>query len=273
MLKRIITGFALFGLLVFLIMALPSNYFIGLTGVFILFGVWEWTRLMGLTHCIQRCLYCGMMAILMFVVNIPAWQSFLFYWMMSLALLWWCAAIYVLRHYSQGKLAPFDRRWLVGLIGLLIFLPFYTAIIHLQPQYHGRQLIVALVLITASIDTGGYFAGRFFGKRALAPVISPKKTIEGVFGGVLLMWFFVLVSQLFLQFNGLHFIYFALIATLTGLFSIVGDLIESVFKRIRGVKDSGNLLPGHGGLLDRIDGFTASVPIYVIGLSIAGIIS
>ncbi|RZA23605.1 MAG: CDP-archaeol synthase, partial [Lysobacteraceae bacterium] len=134
--------------------------------------------------------------------------------------------------------------------------------------------LAALTIVWAA-DSGAYFAGRhfggkLFGGRKLAPRISPNKTIEGLLGGIVAG---VATGLLFGGIAGLSLAQapaFILVAVATVLFSVVGDLFESLMKRHVGVKDSGNLIPGHGGILDRLDGVLAALPIFVLGKELFG---
>ena len=119
-------------------------------------------------------------------------------------------------------------------------------------------------------DTGAYFAGRKFGRRKLAPRISPNKTVEGLVGGVVAGMVFGLAFALFAGASVGQLPAIALVALVAVLFSVVGDLFESLLKRQVGVKDSSNLIPGHGGLLDRVDGMVAALPAFALGKDMLG---
>jgi phosphatidate cytidylyltransferase len=127
---------------------------------------------------------------------------------------------------------------------------------------HGSILIMVVLGIVWSTDIGAYFSGKNFGKNKLMPLVSPNKTIEGLIGGIACSVVFVIT---FCYFNNqpisMWFIY-AVMAIGVAVFSAVGDLLESMFKREVGLKDSGSCLPGHGGILDRIDSLTAAAPIF-----------
>jgi len=162
-----------------------------------------------------------------------------FYFLLGIVLLWICVnnLVFILKHFEQG-----------GLI-----------------------LLYLLTLVWIA-DIGAYFSGRRFGKNKLAPGISPGKTWEGVAGGVV----FNLVWMLFVYYLsdgwGMNLVWFIGIGLATSAISVVGDLFESILKREAGVKDSGKLLPGHGGVLDRIDSVIAAAPVFVSGLFLAGIV-
>ncbi len=153
------------------------------------------------------------------------------------------------------------------LFGILTVIPFFWGMMALR-QYHydtdhfaGAWWLLFVMLLVWGADSGAYMFGRLFGKHKLAPKVSPGKTWEGFFGGLLssaiIAWLFALLAPLSVAPGTL--IICAVIATLA---SVLGDLTESMFKREAGIKDSGNLIPGHGGILDRIDSLTAAVPVF-----------
>ena len=139
-----------------------------------------------------------------------------------------------------------------------------------DPQ-HGAELLLFVLLLIWAADTGAYIAGKSLGKTKLAPKISPKKTWEGVIGGMLLALLVLFVGFYLLHFSREQWLPLAILTVIIVAFSVVGDLTESIFKRLTGKKDSGRILPGHGGILDRIDGVLAVLPIALLGFSVLGI--
>ena len=127
-----------------------------------------------------------------------------------------------------------------------------------------------VLLLVWGADTGAYFAGRRFGKVKLAPAVSPAKTREGLYGGLLTTTLIMLAVAFYLQISGLQFLRFAAASAITVLASVLGDLFESMVKRRAGIKDSGKIFPGHGGALDRIDSITAAAPVFLTGWWLAG---
>jgi phosphatidate cytidylyltransferase len=175
-------------------------------------------------------------------------------------------ALFFYRH--SGNWPLLARVLLLG-IGLDLLWICVHALIYLHAQYGGDMLLFLFTLVWVA-DIGAYFSGRRFGRRKLAPAISPGKTIEGVIGGLCanLIWI-VSIYHLYTGW-GLTLLQFIAIGILTSLASVVGDLFESVLKREAGVKDSGKSLPGHGGVLDRIDSVIAAAPVFVCGIFLAG---
>lgn len=148
------------------------------------------------------------------------------------------------------------------LFGLLILLPAWYGLVWLKGQPNGLWLILALMVLVWAADIGAYFAGKTWGKRKLAPRVSPGKSIEGLLGGVAVTQLLTLIALLYLGWGLTSVLLGQLGALLVVLFSVVGDLTESMFKRDQGMKDSSNLLPGHGGVMDRIDSLTAAIPVF-----------
>jgi len=201
---------------------------------------------------------------------------------LSIGVLWWIIAPYFLWIYSteahvhdsslralfakqsrnalesldcRGAKSASRKTCLRYILGILIFVPFFIGLITLKEEF-GPSVLIYFIAIVCSADIGAYFAGRFLGKKLLAAKISPKKTIEGVFGGLLLA---LVVAKLY-NFKPVMLLLVIVIC----LWSVIGDLFESMLKRIAGVKDSGKILPGHGGVYDRIDSLTAALPIFVL---------
>ncbi|MCP4411035.1 MAG: phosphatidate cytidylyltransferase, partial [Gammaproteobacteria bacterium] len=137
--------------------------------------------------------------------------------------------------------------------------------------HRGSSLLLFSLCLVWAADTGAFIAGKAFGKHKLAPHVSPKKTWEGVAGGALLAILVAIVSSHLLSIPDKQLPGLALMVVIIVSYSVIGDLTESIFKRLAGVKDSGNILPGHGGVLDRIDGLTAVMPLCLLGYAILGI--
>jgi phosphatidate cytidylyltransferase len=180
------------------------------------------------------------------------------------ALVWWVFAAFALWAYPRRVPTT-----IVMLSGPIALLPawFLLAYIHGSGS-QGPALALGVMVIIWAADVGAYLVGRRFGRVKLARQISPGKTWEGVIGGMISASLAALAAGVLLSFPLLAFVSVALAATLV---SIVGDLTVSMFKRYVGLKDSGRLLPGHGGVLDRIDSLSAAVPFFFIGLEITGL--
>jgi phosphatidate cytidylyltransferase len=207
--------------------------------------------------------------------------ALLFWWSLSIAnpvlvqwqalaglVLWLLIAVGLVFYRHHGNWPLLARVLMLGL-GLDLLWICVHCLVYLHYVYGGWTLLFMFTLVWV-VDIGAYFCGRRFGKRKLAPVISPGKTWEGVFGGLAatLAWMLLVYALV----DGLQpgLAAYLAIGLATVSVSIVGDLFESVLKREAGVKDSGALLPGHGGVLDRIDSVIAAAPVFVTGLMLAG---
>ena len=178
------------------------------------------------------------------------------------ALVWWLSAL--LWTFAFPTPIPLLLRWVCG---ALVLVPLYAALVLL---YHTDPWLLAFALLLVwAADIGAYFAGRQFGRVKLAPAISPGKTWEGVIGGLILVVLLTLARSVWVETDLMVFVPFCL--GVAGV-SIVGDLTVSMFKRTSGVKDSGTLFPGHGGMLDRIDSLAAAAPLFALGLGWMGIV-
>lgn len=186
--------------------------------------------------------------------------------------LWWLAMLRWIASYPAAFNARTPPRWLKAGAGVVVVPGTIAAIMLLHDAPDGAlRLMFALFLVWAA-DVGAYFAGRAFGAHKLAPRVSPGKTWEGVLGGVALALVIAgIAGHWVFHLDGARWAPFLLLSVVVVLFSIVGDLGESLLKREAGAKDSGTLLPGHGGLLDRIDSLLAALPAMAVGLKWLGL--
>jgi phosphatidate cytidylyltransferase len=261
---RILTALALAGIVAFAVFGLESTYAAAVFGVFWLIGSGEWARLSGLVG-VARVVYAAVFAV--FVVTVLAFGLPA----SAIVVLLWIAVVIWLVNF--GMVLRFPRpmsRGAIAVLGWIVlaaaWVSFYE--VHATPGV-GPALIVAGLAIVWSADIGAYFTGRTLGRTLLAPRVSPKKTWEGVVGGVVLATITGSIAALLLNLP-LHL--FGPIAAAMALISVVGDLSISMLKRYAGIKDSGVLLPGHGGVLDRFDGVTAALPFFVLGLKFAHVL-
>ncbi len=266
--QRILTAIVAIPLLVAALFYFPLGWLAVLFGLFIAAAAWEWASLSGMRRMSTRLGYVvGMLllgaAAIYGILRQPSpIVSFL-----AAAVLWWLWALVELvsrKEVNAGMFAaPAGRA--VG--GFLVLVPLWVASVYLlaADTERPRALLFLLVLVWVA-DSAAYFAGSVLGRTRLAPHVSPGKTVEGVVGGVigavLLAW---LCGTMIWKFEAGLLVRWIGLAAVTALFSVVGDLTESKLKRIAGVKDSGRLFPGHGGVLDRIDALTAAAPIFVLG--------
>lgn len=261
--QRVITALILAPLALWGIWALPTTLFAVAMGVVFVMGGWEWTRLGGLHHRPGRLVYLLLLAAMMFVGYLALAQQSWVLVILILALMWWTLALMTVVSFPQsGALwsAPSLRR----VAGLFVLLPSWLAMVVLHREF-GPAYVILLMMLIWGADTGAYFAGRAFGKHKLAPKVSPGKSWEGVIGGMLLALIVAGVATVWLP-QAAGVFPFLILVVLTVAVSVLGDLAESLFKRMADLKDSGGLLPGHGGVLDRIDSLTAAAPLFTLGL-------
>jgi phosphatidate cytidylyltransferase len=229
-------------------------------------GLWEWGAMIPLSSAAARVIYALAVLLLMGIAWVAPLDRVLVP-MLLLAGLWWLAALFWLVHPAFGVRSSSAVRVLKGLAGVLVSLPCWTAFVALHGRgSQGPDLCLALLVTIWLADSGAYFAGRRWGRTRLAPVISPGKTREGVLGGIVASVAAVLVAGYWYSGSWPWTFTLAAVALLAVMFSVVGDLLESLMKRQAGIKDSGSLIPGHGGVLDRIDSLTAAAPVFLMGL-------
>ena len=275
--QRIITGTLLALGAILLIVGAPGAVLVGALALATLIACWEWADLSGFQGVLPRIVYCAMSAGLMALLSYGVLQlgvhpqSQLSRVVLGAAALWWLVALLcVIRFPASG--AWWGAVPTRAVIGWLVLLPAWFAFVYLRALAHGEWLILFMLALVAAADIGAYFSGTRFGRRKLAPAVSPGKSWEGFFGGILsslaltiIVWFCALRESS----PELPLPWWLAIALATVLASILGDLTESMVKRHRGVKDSGSLLPGHGGVMDRLDSISAAAPVFALGLLLA----
>jgi phosphatidate cytidylyltransferase len=229
-------------------------------------GLWEWGGMIPLASAAARIAYPAGVVLLMGV----AWTTPLdrvVVPLLLLALVWWLAALYWLVRPGIGAQPTRTVRVLKGIAGVLVTLPCWASFVTLHGREdHGPAISLALLVMIWLADSGAYFAGKRWGRTKLAPVISPGKTWEGVLGGIAASAIAVLLAGYWYSRSAEWTFTLLPVALLAVMFSVVGDLLESLMKRQAGIKDSGSIIPGHGGVLDRIDSLTAAAPVFLMGM-------
>ena len=267
---RLLAALVMTPLAIAAILLLPTQWLALLAAVLFLGGLWEWLRLSEVEDSLARTLLLALNLLLMVAL---VWASrtasggslVLFQVAAMIGVGWWLLAALWLRAYDFGSDHDNSARVAKLAAGTFAIVPAWCALvlIHAQRPNGHVWLLTALAIVWAA-DSGAYFAGRKFGRRKLSPRISPNKTVEGLLGGALAG---VLVGVAGAAIAGTapsKLAAVAVAALVVVLFSVVGDLFESLLKRHAGVKDSGNVIPGHGGLLDRMDSVLAALPAFVL---------
>ncbi|SDN83681.1 phosphatidate cytidylyltransferase [Halomonas shengliensis] len=257
--QRIITAAWLAPLMLAGLFGLDGGAFALFTAVVVLLGGWEWTNLAGIAGRGRRLTLVGVLALAMALLW--ASGSALAAWPLWLGLAGWALNLTWVTHYPArtAQWAAPARRLAMG---LWVLLPAWVGLNVLR-ELGGLWLLFVLLLVW-SADIGAYFAGRAFGRHKLAPAVSPGKSWEGVAGGLAATLLLALVVALAQGLGGRDSALLVLTTLAVTLVSVLGDLLESMLKRHRGIKDSSNLLPGHGGVLDRIDSLTAALPLFAL---------
>lgn len=265
--QRIITALVLGTTVLGLLLFLPPLGFLSFAAFVMLLAAWEWTRLARWQGRMLRAGYVLLAGALMALLAFQhAGQREI---VLLAGCLWWVFAFYLIRRFP-GLGAHWQHPALLAAVGLLVLLPGWSALLHLADSPGYAASILLLLTLVAAADIGAYFAGRAFGQHKLAVNVSPNKTWEGFAGGMLLCSLVALAAWLAWKpqdATGLPALLRVLASALSvAVFSVVGDLFESLVKRQAGLKDSGSMLPGHGGVLDRIDSITAALPLYALAL-------
>ncbi|MCY4426890.1 MAG: phosphatidate cytidylyltransferase [Halieaceae bacterium] len=272
--QRVITGISLAAGLIAALFYLPLSALVLLFGIVTLLAAWEWSNLAGYIQGWARIAYAFSLALVLFAVHrhvglveaplVERVQPIL-----NVACLWWSIALLWVMGYPSST-GLWSTRPRLGLMGMLVLIPTWLALVYLLFLPHGRWLLLYFFVLVAATDIGAYCAGKLWGRRQLAAALSPGKSLEGLCGGVTACALLALVTAVALPQPKLGLGGIAALSLITALASTLGDLLESMVKRHRGVKDSGTLLPGHGGILDRVDGHTAAAPVFALGLILVG---
>ncbi len=260
---RMVTALCLIPLVLLAVLKLTALPFAILSGVFFALGVWEWAGLCGLSKSWVKRFYVADFFVLIVILSIFHNLNLLFVG----SLLWLCP-LFLVYTYKQQVPLLLKNDVVKALIGLILSALAWISLNRLHAIPDGPQWIILLFVLIWSSDTFAYFVGRKWGNVKLAPLISPKKTVEGFLGGLLgTMLVALMLFYAVSPFMHLPPLYVWLsVAFIVILLGVVGDLFESLLKRLAGVKDSGTLLPGHGGILDRIDSLLAALPFYALSL-------
>ena len=259
------------------VLLLPTPWLVALAAVLFLAGLWEWFRLAEIDDTLHRTvLLVANLAMMVAIVwasrTSTGYTYVLFEIAVVVGVIWWLLAMLWLKHYGFASDHDTHARAFKLAAGTLSVIPAWCALalIHASGPHGHRWLLIALVVIWAA-DSGAYFAGRRFGRRKLSPRISPNKTVEGLLGGAAAAIVIALIAAPLAGASVAQLPLVALLVLVTVGFSVVGDLFESLLKRHVGVKDSGDLIPGHGGILDRIDSVLAALPVFALGKNWLGI--
>ena len=261
--QRVMTALVLVPLMFWLVFWGSHMVFAVAVGAFLAIGSWEWARLSGIQRVVPQVGYAVLVSVLCYLLY-PYLQSADYaYFMGGVVLLWVLNISQVFRFRGVSEAAKKIHFWSV-IVGFIVLPATWLSLVHLH-QMNPTVLFLCLSLIWVA-DTGAYFSGRRWGKRKLAPRVSPGKSWEGVWGGLAAVCVVAFVASFWLFEPTLARVAFVALALIGIVFSVFGDLYESLMKRRFGIKDSSHILPGHGGVLDRTDSLTAAMPVFSVGL-------
>jgi phosphatidate cytidylyltransferase len=264
--QRILTALVMAPVAIGCLFFLPPIGFAIFVGLVLTIGAWEWANFAGIGS-VGRYVYGAFVGCLLLVTYFLPGQ-----YILILGCLWWIASFFFMTRYPAAT-----ELWSgpvgVSIIGLFVLVPGFVALLTLKALDHANFLILLLFFLIWGADIGAYFTGRALGKHKLAPAVSPGKTWEGFFGGLLIAFCIgigMLVWQGYPALSDASSWVFLGGLIVVIMVSVLGDLVMSMFKRNRGVKDSSNLLPGHGGILDRIDSLLSAGPVFALLVSMTG---
>ncbi len=260
--QRILTAIPMAAFVVWMIFFQPTSVFFLFVLFIVLVSAFEWARLSGINNNPLRILFAliitsGTWAVQYYLAD---YAHFFIY----VSVLWWFSISYYLRFAKPGA-ANSDLKIDKLLIAIVVLpaVAFAMQKIHAMQQ-GGEWLFYALALVWVA-DIGAYFSGKKFGKNKLAPNISPGKTKEGLIGAVVVTSVYTLIASYYFELDTERSALLVLLSVILTFISVSGDLYVSFLKREAGLKDSGNILPGHGGILDRVDSALAAIPVFAVG--------
>lgn len=271
--QRIITGLILAPIAIGGIFFLPPFEFSLFIGFIIAVGGWEWANLAGFSKQTERVGFAAFISLLLYL------STFIHStYVLAASVFGWVVSLYLITQYPNKK-DLWECRFRRLLIGIFVLVPAWAGLVAIREtdvltygfqRVDVRYLILYIMFIVWGADVGAYFSGKAWGNKKLAPNVSPGKSWAGVYGGLATTALFAIIASLMLEMSISDTMLLLVITLITGVFSVVGDLLESMLKRHRGIKDSSQLLPGHGGVLDRVDSLTAAVPVLTFLLILVG---
>ncbi len=264
MLKQRVLTAAVFGTVLLLVLfALPPVATVWLITLLVLVGAWEWAGFIRAGSYVARAAFVLAVAACLFVCWTSVLGTAAEMKVTIVATIWWFVA-FLWVSIAPERVHPVAAAF----AGLLALVPCWLALVSIATRWNpGSGWVLFVLALVWAADTGAFFAGKYLGKVPLAPRVSPKKTWEGVIGGIVLAAIVAHVGGQWLGVGG--FVFISLCVAVAAI-SVVGDLTESMLKRAAGLKDSGSLFPGHGGMLDRIDSVTAAAPVLMFGFYCMG---
>jgi phosphatidate cytidylyltransferase len=269
---RVLTALVMLPIALLVLFVLPEDAFAMCIGLIVLVGAWEWIRLSGpVSQLLTLTLLVVFSGVLYWSYLLP---NVYVPMLLGIGCIFWVGAAAMVMMYPKSKEQVGGKHVKLG-FGLLVLIPAYVALLYLRRHDAHLILLALLVTIIWAADVGAYFVGRQFGTTKLAPKVSPGKSWAGLVGGMILALAVGMLVALIGEpsdylISPIAWAVLIGIIAVTVLFSVLGDLFESLIKREQGVKDSSSLLPGHGGVLDRIDSLTAATPVFALSVYLTG---
>lgn len=257
--QRVLTAIALVAVLLGVMLGMPPVATVWLVTVLVLVGAWEWCAFTGRHSYGARALFTAVVGALLLLCLYLYDSPRFVHAVMTVATIWWVLA-FLWICLAPARVPP----WSAAVAGILALVPCWLALAHVTLATQSSIWVLFTLALVWAADTGAFFAGRAFGRVPLAPKVSPKKTWEGVMGGM--------ITSALVAWIGATWLFdlpvwpFVSACVAVAAISVVGDLTESMLKRGVGLKDSGSVFPGHGGMLDRLDSVTAAAPTLVFAL-------
>lgn len=279
--QRVVTALLIAILVIIGILYLSTMGIAVLLALTWLVAGWEWANLASLSHVLAKIAYTTVLGILIvivayysqLIVDSPALREANLLWIrdvLGLGCLWWSMALLWVPGFPRSA-SIWGSVWMRCIMGYLVLVPAWLAVIFLHALPHGVTLLFVLIGLVVCADTGAYFCGRFLGKKKMILAVSPGKTWAGFWGGLVISVGLLMIYWSLYGMGQLQFLSVLVIGVMTVLAAALGDLLESMMKRHRKVKDSGVLLPGHGGIMDRLDSLTAAAPVFAMSMLLVGV--
>ncbi|BAO00414.1 hypothetical protein HHS_04440 [Candidatus Pantoea carbekii] len=268
---RLIVAFILIPLVIAILFWFPLFSFVITIIMICMLAAWEWSQLAGMVKRSQRVYLSALCGLLLsgmfFIMKFDERHFYPLRILLWISLIWWVIAFILVFFYPISASLWSNSRYLRLLFGILTLFPFFAEMIELRCYHYstnhltGSWYLLFVILLAWSTDSGAYIFGKLFGKNKLIPKVSPEKTWEGLVGGLFCS---IIVAWLFSMLAPIEMKPFMQIVSAISIacFSVIGDLTESMLKREASIKNSSNLIPGHGGILDCIDSLTAAIPLF-----------
>lgn len=265
LINRCITAAILIAVVVYTVLALETIWFALLMAVFVSLAAFEWAGLSGYSNLF--CIFYQAIVVISLGVAYQFSNTILVHVLVSAGIIWWGYGFVLVILYQKGRNMIPSSQFVKACIGMLVLVPAWISIVALHARHSdGVDMVLFLLILIWVADSAAYIAGSRWGKTKLASHVSPGKTWEGTGSAFIASIGVGLGYALLNGIQGMNILFFLCICLVTVLFSVLGDLVESLFKRLAEKKDSGHLLPGHGGVMDRLDSLTAASPVFLTGI-------